>query len=53
MDIWRERLPEFEGPALEAKYAIMNGRAFDPAERDAFAVDRADDGATYRSPNAC
>ena len=38
MDIWRERLPEFEGPALEAKYAIMNGRAFDPAERDAFAV---------------
>ena len=38
MDIWRERLPEFEGPALEAKYAILNGRAFDPAERDAFAV---------------
>ena len=29
MDIWRERLPEFEGPALEAKYALMNGRAFD------------------------
>ena len=38
MDIWRERLPEFEGPPLEAKYAILNGRAFDPAERDAFAV---------------
>ena len=38
MDIWRERLPEFEGPALEAKYAIMNERAFDAAERDAFAV---------------
>ena len=38
MDIWRERLPEFEGPALEAKYAIMNGRAFDSAERDAFAA---------------
>ena len=38
MDIWRERLPEFEGPALEAKYAIMNGRGFDSAERDAFAV---------------
>ena len=38
MDIWRERLPEFEGPALEAKYAIMNGRAFDSEERDAFAV---------------
>ena len=38
MDIWRERLPEFEGPALEAKYAILGGRGFDPAERDAFAV---------------
>src|ERR1700722_19807047 len=38
MDVWRERLPEFEGPALEAKYAITNGRAFNPAEREAFAV---------------
>ena len=38
MDVWRERLPEFEGPALEAKYAITNGRAFNTAERDAFAV---------------
>jgi len=38
MDVWRERLPEFEGPALEAKYAITGGRAFNTAERDAFAV---------------
>jgi FMN-dependent NADH-azoreductase len=38
MDVWRERLPEFEGPALEAKYAITSGRAFNSAERDAFAV---------------
>ncbi len=37
-DLWRETLPEFEGPALEAKYAIMGGRAFDYGERDAFAV---------------
>ena len=38
MDIWRERLPEFEGAPLDAKYAIQNGRPFSPAERDAFAV---------------
>lgn len=37
MDIWRETLPEFNGDALEAKYARQNGRAFSGAERDAFA----------------
>lgn len=38
MDIWRETMPEFEGDALEAKYARQNGREFGGAERDAFAV---------------
>ena len=37
MDLWRERLPEFDGAALEAKYARLNRRAFNPAESDAFA----------------
>jgi FMN-dependent NADH-azoreductase len=37
MDIWRETLPEFNGDALEAKYARQNGPAFSGAERDAFA----------------
>jgi FMN-dependent NADH-azoreductase len=38
MDLWRERLPEFDGAALEAKYAIQNGQAFSDPQRDAFAV---------------
>jgi FMN-dependent NADH-azoreductase len=38
MDIWRETLPEFDGDALQAKYARTSGRAFGAAERDAFAV---------------
>jgi FMN-dependent NADH-azoreductase len=37
-DIWRETLPEFDGDALEAKYARQSGREFSHAERDAFAV---------------
>ena len=37
LDLWRERLPEFDGAAMEAKYARMDRRAFSPAERDAFA----------------
>jgi len=37
-DLWRESLPEFDGPALEAKYARLGGRGFNEAERDAFAV---------------
>ena len=32
------RLPEFDGAALEAKYALISGRAFNGPERDAFAV---------------
>jgi FMN-dependent NADH-azoreductase len=37
MDIWRESLPEFDGAALEAKYARLSGCAFSDAQRDAFA----------------
>ena len=38
MDLWREPLPEFNGDALNAKYARLGGRSFNGAERDAFAV---------------
>lgn len=37
-DLWRETLPEFDGAALEAKYARLDGRGFNDRERDAFAV---------------
>src|SRR5271170_1392694 len=37
-DLWRETLPEFDGAALEAKYARLSGRSFSDPERDAFAV---------------
>jgi FMN-dependent NADH-azoreductase len=38
MDLWRERLPEFEGAIVEAKYARTVGRPFSEAQRDAFAT---------------
>jgi FMN-dependent NADH-azoreductase len=37
MDLWRERLPEFSGPIVEAKYARMKAQAFNDAQRDSFA----------------
>jgi len=37
MDLWRERLPEFVGPIVEAKYARMNAQTFNDAQRDSFA----------------
>ncbi len=37
-DLWRETLPEFDGAALEAKYARLSGRAFSGPEGNAFAV---------------
>src|SRR5271168_1839166 len=37
-DLWRETLPEFDGAALEAKYARLGGRPFSDPESDAFAV---------------
>jgi FMN-dependent NADH-azoreductase len=38
LDLWRESLPDFQGAALEAKYARQSGRPFDDPQRDAFAV---------------
>jgi FMN-dependent NADH-azoreductase len=38
MDLWRETLPEFNGEALEAKYARLDGRNFSAGQREAFAV---------------
>ena len=37
MDLWRERMPEFLGPIVEAKYARMKGQAFNDPQRDSFA----------------
>jgi len=37
MDLWHERLPEFSGPIVEAKYARMRAQAFNDAQRDSFA----------------
>jgi FMN-dependent NADH-azoreductase len=37
MDLWRERMPEFVGPIVEAKYARMKGQAFDDPQRESFA----------------
>ena len=31
-------MPEFDGSVLEAKYARINGQAFNDAQRDGFAV---------------
>ena len=37
VDLWREPLPEFVGPIVEAKYARMNVQAFNETQRNAFA----------------
>ncbi|WGD54188.1 NAD(P)H-dependent oxidoreductase [Bradyrhizobium sp. CB1650] len=37
IDLWRERMPEFAGPIVEAKYARMKGQAFNDPQRDSFA----------------
>jgi FMN-dependent NADH-azoreductase len=37
LDLWQERLPEFSGAIMEAKYARMNEQAFTDAQRDSFA----------------
>lgn len=37
VDLWRERMPEFAGPIVEAKYARMNAKAFNDAQQDSFA----------------
>jgi FMN-dependent NADH-azoreductase len=37
VDLWRERMPEFAGAIVEAKYARMTAHAFNDAQRDSFA----------------
>jgi FMN-dependent NADH-azoreductase len=37
VDLWRERLPEFSGAIVEAKYARLNAQAFNDAQRESFA----------------
>lgn len=37
VDIWRERMPEFAGPIVEAKYARMKAQASTDDQRQAFA----------------
>jgi FMN-dependent NADH-azoreductase len=37
MDLWRDHLPEFSGPVMEAKYARINGQPFTEPQRDGFA----------------
>ncbi|MBR0714630.1 NAD(P)H-dependent oxidoreductase [Bradyrhizobium liaoningense] len=37
MDLWRERMPEFVGPIVEAKYARMKGQAFSDPQAAQFA----------------
>ncbi|EJN10576.1 acyl carrier protein phosphodiesterase [Bradyrhizobium sp. YR681] len=36
-DIWRERMPEFAGPIVEAKYARMMAQTFSEPQRHSFA----------------
>lgn len=37
VDLWHERLPEFVGPIVEAKYARMMAETFNDAQRASFA----------------
>nr|WP_246820733.1 NAD(P)H-dependent oxidoreductase [Bradyrhizobium iriomotense] len=37
VDLWRERMPEFRGSIVEAKYARMKAEAFTEAQRASFA----------------
>jgi len=38
MDVWRERLPEFDATAAEAKLAVQTGQPLTAPQRDAWAV---------------
>jgi FMN-dependent NADH-azoreductase len=38
MSVWRDDLPEFDGDILQAKYARIEGRAFNDEQREAFAA---------------
>ena len=36
-DLWREQMPEFAGPIVDAKYARLKGQTFTEPQRDRFA----------------
>ena len=36
LDLWHADLPEFDGPAIEAKYAILHGQKFSAAQEQAW-----------------
>ena len=36
LDLWHAELPEFDGAAIEAKYAIMHGQAHTPDQAKAW-----------------
>jgi len=36
LDLWAAHLPEFDGAALDAKYAILHGQAFTPEQQAAW-----------------
>ena len=36
LDLWHASLPEFDGPTIDAKYAIMHGQSFTPEQQQAW-----------------
>src|ERR1700677_801112 len=36
LDLWKANLPEFDGPAMESKYAILSGQKFTPEQEQAW-----------------
>jgi len=36
LDVWKDNLPQFDGPALEAKYAGLAGQPLDATQQDAW-----------------
>ena len=36
LDLWHAHLPEFDGPTIESKYAIMHGQSFTPEQQQAW-----------------
>ncbi|MDE1170081.1 MAG: NAD(P)H-dependent oxidoreductase [Verrucomicrobium sp.] len=38
LDLWQANLPEFDGPALEGKYAILHGQPHTPEQARAWAA---------------
>src|SRR5271154_147935 len=36
LDLWTAKLPEFDGPAQESKYAIMSGQKLTPEQEHAW-----------------